>query len=228
MRTFEAFGADHLGALCATGLAAWVLIRRARRRGPDAIAPILASLILITLILDPFIHFALGRLSLQTALPIELCDLAGVACILALWTRHQTAFEFAWFWGLSGTLQALITANPRYGFPHPDYLRYFAFHSGIVVAALYLGPGLGLRPRVGAVWRVFRWTLVYAAFVGLVDWALDANYFFLCRKPKGSLLDLLGPWPYYLLGGAALGAVIFWLLDLPYRRRSKSERSTSG
>ena len=41
-----------------------------------------------------------------------------------------------------------------------------------------------------------------------------ANYFFLCEKPPGSLLDLFGPWPYYLLGGAAVGALFFWLLDL--------------
>jgi hypothetical integral membrane protein (TIGR02206 family) len=136
----------------------------------------------------------------------------------ALWTRRIGAFELAYFWGFSGTLQAILTPAMKDGFPAPDFFRYFAMHSGIIVSLFYLTAGLGLRPRRGAVWRVYGWTLVYAVVVGLIDWAIDGNYFYLCRKPSGSLLDILGPWPWYILSGAGLAAVMYWLLDLPYRR----------
>ena len=60
--------------------------------------------------------------------------------------------------------------------------------------------------------------MVYAVVVGLIDWAVDGNYFYLRSKPPGSLLDVLGPWPWYILGGAGIAALMYWLLDLPYRR----------
>jgi uncharacterized membrane protein YwaF len=40
---------------------------------------------------------------------------------------------------------------------------------------------------------------------------------FLCSKPPGSILEVFGPWPWYLAGGAAVGLALFWLIDLPYR-----------
>ena len=43
------------------------------------------------------------------ALPMQLCDWALVATVIALTLRRQTCFELAYFWGLAGTVQALIT-----------------------------------------------------------------------------------------------------------------------
>jgi hypothetical integral membrane protein (TIGR02206 family) len=218
---FRLFGPDHLGALGATLVLSLVAIAWARRRrgspGTRAFSRALALVILLSQAADPIVQHVNGTLSLDRSLPLDLCDLAGFVCIIALWTGRQIPFEFAWFWGLSGTLQAVLTPAVKVGFPDPEYLRFFVLHGGIVLAVLYMGPGLGRAPRRGAVWKVYGWTAVYTVLVGLVDWALDANYFFLCRKPPGSLLDWFGPWPWYILGGAAIAAVFFFLLDLPFR-----------
>jgi hypothetical integral membrane protein (TIGR02206 family) len=215
---FRMFGPDHLGALAATAVVATLMIVRARRL--PAAGRILAVIIVAAQVADPFVSYAAGHLSWQKSLPLELCDLAALATVVALWTRRQTAFEFAWFWGLTGTLQALLTPAVVHGFPHPEFLRFFLLHGAIVVGVLHLGPGLGMAPRRGALWRVYGWTALYAAAMGLIDWAIDANYFFLCYRPEGSVLEVFGPWPYYILGGAVIGAVFFWLVDLPFRVRS--------
>jgi len=218
---FQRFGFGHLSALGLTALASWALVRygRSRRDLPaaSAMADSLAFLLVAAFVADPIVRYADGQFDLAHSLPLQLCDAAGFAAIVALGTGRAFPFELAYYWGLSGTVQALLTPTTVFAFPHPDTVRYFVLHSGIVVAVFYLGPGLGHRPRRGSVTRVFLATLAYAALIAPLDWLLGANYMWLCEKPEGSLLDLFGPWPLYLAGGGAIGLALFFLLDLPYR-----------
>ena len=41
---------------------------------------------------------------------------------------------------------------------------------------------------------------------------------------RASLLDVMGPWPWYIASAAALAPALFWLLDRPFdgRRRAAS------
>jgi hypothetical integral membrane protein (TIGR02206 family) len=71
-------------------------------------------------------------------------------------------------------------------------------------------------------WRAFAVLLVYAGMVGAFNALLGTNYMYLCRKPGGgSLLDLLGPWPLYLVGGAAAALAMFAMLSFVARPRSE-------
>jgi hypothetical integral membrane protein (TIGR02206 family) len=220
--SFKILGPDHQAALIVTVVASALLVLWARGRATDQgkvlACRILAAILIGSEVYEQAAEIVAGTWTASQSLPVDLCDLAAFVTAFTLWTRRIGAFELAYFWGFSGTLQAILTPAMPEGFPAPDFFRFFAMHSGIIVSLFYLTLGLGLRPRKGAVWRVYGWTLVYAVAVGLVDWAVDGNYFYLCRKPEGSLLDLLGPWPWYLLGGAAVAALMYWLLDLPYRR----------
>ena len=223
------FGVDHVGALVVTALAVAALVAYGRSRrgrpGPRTVARCLAYLMIGAFLADPILRADAGELTWVDGLPLELCDAAGVATIVALLTRRQAAFELAYFWGLSGTFLALLTPPLEQGFAHPDFLRYFVLHSGVVAGVLLLGPGLGMRPRRGAVWWAVACTMLYAAAIGLVDAALGANYMWLREKPPDTLLDAFGPWPYYILGGVALGVALFLLLDLPYRITAREARS---
>jgi hypothetical integral membrane protein (TIGR02206 family) len=163
-----------------------------------------------------------GTLALHNVLPLHLCDAAAVAGVVTLLRRHALAAELCYFWGLAGTLQGLITPNLQSGFPALAYWAFFALHGGVVVTALYAVLSMGLRPRSGAVKRVLVATLVFAAGVGLANALLGTNYAFLCAKPPvASLMDALGPWPYYIGSLLGLAAVLFVLLDLPFRLGSR-------
>jgi Integral membrane protein (intg_mem_TP0381) len=145
-----------------------------------------------------------GRWSVQASLPLSLCDVALiVAAIACWWPQWNLAVELTYFWELAGTLQAVVTPDLSAGFPQLEFFMFVVGHLGIVVAALFLVVGLRLRPRPGSVTRVFAITAAYTAFVGWFDWVTGSNYMFLAAVPRnGSLLSVLGPWPWYILSAA--------------------------
>lgn len=215
----QRFGPAHLAFLAATAAAcaaAGALGRRLRGRPPGrAVARCLAYAILGAMVADPIVRRAYHELTLQRALPLQLCDAAAAVCAAALWTRRQVLFELAYFWGLAGVTQALLT--PPGSLPRaddPDTWRYFAAHA-LALAGVFHLLGEGMRPRRGAWLRTTLLTMAYAAVIGAVDALLGANYMWLCEKPDGSILDLFGPW--YVAGGTLVGAVLFYVLELPWR-----------
>ena len=152
------------------------------------------------------------------ALPLELCHCVMFACVLSLLRPNRLASEVAYFCGLAGTLPATITPDIGRGFPSWEYIQFFWAHGGVLLAVVFLIAGQGFKPRPGSMWRVFIAVNVYAAVVGAADAALGWNYGYLCEKPAHpSLMDYLGPWPWYILSLEAVAIAGFWLLDLPWR-----------
>src|SRR5918994_1341143 len=106
-----------------------------------------------------------GTWSLERSLPLQLTDAVTIIAALALWSPRPLLFELAYFWGLTASLQAVLTPDldADEGFPSFFYWHYFFTHSGVVVAALFLAFGLGITARSGAVRRVFLATFAWAA-----------------------------------------------------------------
>jgi hypothetical integral membrane protein (TIGR02206 family) len=153
-----------------------------------------------------------------TNLPLQLCDLTVWLSVFGCLTLAPTIVEFAYFAGIAGAGMALLTPNLWTPWPTYPAIYFFVAHGGIVIAVALLAFG-GFAPfRPGAVWRSFGLLLCYATLVGAVNAAAGSNYMFLAHKPENpSLLDQLGPWPWYFLGAAPIALAFFWLLWLPVR-----------
>lgn len=210
---------EHTWALVAIVISTVALVVAARRR-PGAWLKALA----VVLVLDEvswWVYLLFGGVPgsrLAQSLPLQLCDVAIFIAAAALWTRRRLAVEVTYFWGLAGTTQALITPDLPQHFPSYPYFQYYVAHGGVVAAALLLVIGMRLRPRPWAVVRVAAVTVAYAALVGAVDAITAANYMYLRGKPPSpTLLDVLGPWPLYILSAAVIAAVLFAVLDAPFR-----------
>ncbi len=155
-------------------------------------------------------------------LPLQLCDLAVWSTVWACIKPAPILVEFAYFVGLAGAGMALLT--PDLWSPWPSYpaIYFFVAHGGIVVAVAVLVFGRAAPLNRSTPWRAFGLLLAYTAAVGGLDAILGANYMYLCRRPKNaSLLDAFGPWPVYLVGGAATAFALFWLLWLPIRTKTR-------
>jgi hypothetical integral membrane protein (TIGR02206 family) len=156
--------------------------------------------------------------SVAASLPVQLCDVAAFVAAAALFWRRLLLVEVAYFWGLGGTPQALLTPDLKEHFPSFPYLQFYVTHELVILAALFLVAGLALQPRRGAVRRIFLLTVGFAIVVGLIDLVTGGNYMYLRQVPvSGSLLDLMGPWPWYIAAGVGLTLVALAILDAPFR-----------
>ncbi len=164
-------------------------------------------------------------LELPYGLPMQLCDWAAVATLVALFRRNAMAFELAYFWGISGTMQALFTPAVNLD-PGVRTWCFYIIHSVIPGSVFWLMFEFGMRPRKGGMWKVLAWSEVYLACALFANsiWS-DANFGFLHHRPtQKTMLDLF-PDPHwlYVLCINGIAVVFFLVLDLPWiiRRRSR-------
>ena len=151
-------------------------------------------------------------------LPLQLCGISTLLIAIVLIWRTYRVYEVVYFWGLVGTVQALITPDVPAGYPHPLYIGFYLGHGLIVLGIVYATFVFGMRPTRQSIVRAFAATLVFAfAVVAPVNWWLGTNYMYLSAKPENaSLLDALGPWPWYLVNTALLALVLFCVYYLPF------------
>ena len=138
--------------------------------------------------------------------------------MIALWTGWPRWFEVAYFWGIGGTLQAILTPNLHYAFPDTRCISFFVGHSGIIVAIVFLMLTRRLRPYPMSILRAFFWAEVYFVCALIVDQLTQVNYGYLLHKPDTfSLLSYLSDSrPLYLLEFQVLALVFFVLLYIPF------------
>jgi hypothetical integral membrane protein (TIGR02206 family) len=156
-----------------------------------------------------------GIYAVRYTLPLQLTDVISATAVIALWTRRRLAVELLYFWSLSASLQALLTPDLGENFPSLYYFTYFTYHIGAVVAAVMLVFGLRIYPRQRAAWKAFGITLVWAAVAGIGDVVTKGNYMYLRAKPiNGSLLNVMGPWPWYIATTAVLALAMLLVLQV--------------
>lgn len=219
---FQAFSPQHqaLMAVAALGcLAVALLGRRLARVGADAerrvrrgfaIGLLAFTVPLQTLQLLP------GDFDLGTSLPLQVCDLSWMLAAFALWTRHRGACVLLYFWASTLVTQAIVTPSLQQAFPDPRWWMFWGMHLATVWAMVLL-VALGERPT----WRGYRvavaatlaWVVAMMSFNALTG----TNYGYLNRKPSvSSPLDLLGPWPQYVVLEVLVIAAVWAVLTVPW------------
>ena len=174
----------------------------------------LAGLILAGWIGEYVAEVIVGTWSVPYSLPLQLTDAVTAVSIAALLTRRQMLVELSYFWSYTATLQATLTPDLGQNFPSVFYFTYFTYHVGSIVAASFLVFGCRQYPRPGAVWKVFWITLAWTAIAGTGDVITGGNYMYLRTRPvHNSLLSVMGPWPWYILSGTALGLALLLVVD---------------
>lgn len=217
---FELFGSGHLLTLAVIAALAAALPWWARHRPAPlqrAVALALASALLLREAVGiPMAVWLYGQPALQ-ALPLHLCGIALFLTVYVLLRRSQAVLEVTYFWAMAGGMQALLTPNLTVGFPHPLYLSFFIGHGLMIVGVIYAMAVFGLRPYPRSIARAAAASLAYLLAMIPVNALLGTNFLYLREKPQqASLLDYLGPWPWYVLSLIGVGFLVLLLYYLPF------------
>ena len=181
-------------------------------------AIIFASVLYGIQLFKALIRVYLGNFNISTDLPLELCNIIPLLMIIGLLKRSRMLLSVIFFWIMAGTIQANITPTLLNVFPHYEWIRYWLIHAGLPVLAIYSFYVLGFRYNFRDIVRSALGMNVVAAVIYLINIALDANYLYLVEKPPpGTIYDLLGPWPWYIVSLELALLVFFSIVLLPFR-----------
>ncbi len=229
---FVLFGPAHLAGLGLLLLAVTAVILLRRRfcpRSRRVFRYSLAGLLIVNEVSTHIWHTLVGQWTVQYMLPLHLCSVFSWLTAVMLLTRSYRIYEFAYFLGIGGALQALVTPHPGFGFPHYRFFQSYFAHAPIVLGTVYMTVVEGYRPFPRSLLRVAAAIHLYMLPVFGLNLLLGSNYLFINRKPsEPTLLDYLGPWPWYILGMEAVGLLTCLVLYLPFALADRKERRAVG
>lgn len=209
---FRPFGPDHWGVLILTfavGLGLVIAARKIRSVRQDSFIRYPFSL---ALLLNESVAWIYYKSVGITIIPLQLCELTVLLMAWALLAKGRRVAALAFFWGLAGSSQAILTPDLWEPFPSFVWFSFFLSHCGVVLSAIFLSVRGLVKTTIGSVWRVWAVTNLYVAAVGIVNWRIGTNFGYLAAKPDHpSLLDYLGPWPYYIFWCELIALGLFFL-----------------
>jgi len=172
----------------------------------------------------------LGTWNIQTMLPLHMCSVLIWLSGFMLVFRNYQIYEFVYFLGIGGGLQALLTPDVGiYNFPHFRFLQAFISHGLLVTSGIYMTTVEGFRPTWKSILRVVVLANIYMVIIFFLNSAIGSNYMMVNGKPNlKSILDLLPAWPYYLIYVEVIAIITFLLLYLPFMIKDRRTRRVSA
>ncbi|HEY9074989.1 MAG TPA: TIGR02206 family membrane protein [Anaerolineaceae bacterium] len=217
---FVLFGPAHLAflALVLAGILALRLLRRKSERFKRNFRIAYTVIMVLNELSWHAWKAWIGEWTVQEMLPLHLCSIFVILNSIMLLTRNYRIYEIAYFLGTAGAMQALLTPDAGiYGLPHFRAFQTLIAHGMIMSAPIYMTTVEGYRPYWRSIPRVFLYANLYMIAVTGLNLLIGSNYMYTLHKPAtASLMDMLGPWPFYLLPLEIIGLVICVILYLPY------------
>ena len=218
---FIQFGADHIiGSIIFLILWIWLPLyskENLSKNSQNRLGIILGFIVMSNYLVWVILEIISGTFDFKLHLPFHLCRFANLAIPIVMIWKKERLFQVLYFWGMSGMLQGAITPDVTHGFPHFHYFRFFIGHNGMVLVLIYAIVVLGFRPSFKGLLDSFIALNLFLILAAVINLILDSNYFWICAKPPtNSLLDYLGPWPWYILIAEFVALLHYFLAFLPF------------
>ncbi len=223
---FKMFGLEHvliLSIIIIVSVTMYVL--RSHLIGKRTVKKVLISGLIISEISYHLWAFANDMWSIKVFLPLQLCSLNILLSVVLLLTDNRKLFAFVFLFGLTGAIQGLLTPELYQEPWHFRFIQYFIAHAFIVWTALYYSIVKAFKITWTQFLMSFVWLNVYALGVYMLNAAISANYMFLMEKPSNaSLMDYLGPHPWYILALELVALILCLLVFIPVKEKSHTTK----
>jgi hypothetical integral membrane protein (TIGR02206 family) len=169
-----------------------------------------------------------GSWKLGRSMPLELCNIGLILCIILLLTRKKLVFELLFFIAILGASQAIFTPALTYDFPHFRFFHFFYTHMMIVWVSLYFTWSRGYNPTFHSTIKLITFLNLLLPVILFVNKHTNGNYWFLRHKPEGqNLFNVQGPYPWYIFSLEGLLIILSLLAWLLFRNWEKRHRKGS-
>lgn len=169
-----------------------------------------------------------NNFNIKTDLPLYLCSFSALIFPIIVFLNKPFLFRIFYFWCMAWGIQAISTPDILDGYLSLEYYRYWIVHLGTMIIVLYGVFVLKIYPNFNSVFLSILALQGYILIVFLINEILDTNYMYLSVKPESvTVLDYLGPWPYYILALQFFLIPYFLLFYLPFYFYNKRAVSNS-
>ncbi len=232
---FELFGTAHNVVMVLNVIVAVGLVRAVRHFDSEKFTRTVCIGFGVVLLVNQIANWCYrfvvdgGTIFLQEHLPLHVCGMSAILSVVVLFTRNRLAYELVYFWGLAGATNAVVTPALDAGWPEFHFIQYYISHCGIVVTAVLMTWGLGMRPTFKSLLRAFFLLNAMAAVMTGFNLLTGANYMYLSEQPVTDSPFLFFEWPWYILWLEVLALGFFALCYLPvYLERKWRRTGTDG
>ena len=169
-----------------------------------------------------FRHHYYGETVAQL-LPLHLCPIVIILSIFMMFFHSEVLFQPVYFWSI-GAFFAILMPDIRDGMSNFASQSFFITHFFILFSTAYAFVHFRFRPTKAGFLCSFLLLVTLAFIMYFVNNKLGTNFLYVNHPPvTKSLMDSMGPWPYYIFSLAGIDIAISFFMYLPFRKNKKSK-----
>ena len=169
-----------------------------------------------------FRHHYYGETVAQL-LPLHLCPIVIILSIFMMFFHSEVLFQPVYFWSI-GAFFAILMPDIRDGMSNFASQSFFITHFFILFSTAYAFVHFRFRPTKAGFLCSFLLLVTLAFIMYFVNNKLGTNFLYVNHPPvTKSLMDFMGPWPYYIFSLAGIDIAISFFMYLPFRKNKKSK-----
>ena len=164
------------------------------------IVKILSLFMIIMTVTDHSRNIMNGLWNVSDNLTLHMCGLTNLIACSVLFTKlNKRVFEFFYFAGIIGGIQAFLTPQiNNFDGSTFEYISYHTSHAGIILIPIFLLTNLNYSITKFSWFRVWVYLNIIIAFIIPLNFQIDSNYMYLASPPNVDNPLLIGDWPYYI------------------------------